>query len=38
MTINENTGTISKVTTDVKATATTKAEQKISLIIKQYIA
>lgn len=38
MTINENTGAISKITTDVKVTATTKAEQKISLIIKQYVA
>ena len=37
-TIVESTGAISKVTTDVKVTATTKAEQKISLIIKQYIA
>ncbi len=36
--IVESTGAISKITTDVKVTATTKAEQKISLIIKQYIA
>ncbi len=35
--IVESTGAISKVTTDVKVTATTKAEQKISLIINQYI-
>ena len=31
-------GAISKILTDVKVTATTKAEQKISLIISQYIA
>ena len=31
-------GATSKITTDVKVTATTKAEQKISLIIKQYVA
>ena len=31
-------GAISKINTDVKVTATTKAEQKISLVIKQYIA
>ena len=31
-------GAISKISTDVKVTATTKAEQKISLIISQYIA
>ena len=31
-------GAISKISTDVKVTATTKAEQKISLIINQYIA
>lgn len=31
-------GAISKISTDVKVTATTKAGQKISLIIKQYIA
>ena len=31
-------GAISKITTDVKVTATTKAKQKISLIIKQYVA
>lgn len=36
--IVESTGAISKITTDVQVTATTKAEQKISLIIKQYIA
>ena len=36
--IVESTGDISKVSTDVKVTATTKAEQQISLIIKQYIA
>ena len=36
--IVESTGAISKVTTDVKVTATTKAKQKISLIIKQYVA
>ena len=36
--IVESTGATSKITTDVKVTATTKAEQKISLIIKQYIA
>ena len=36
--IVESTGAISKVNTDVKVTATTKAEQKISLVIKQYIA
>ena len=36
--IVESTGAISKVSTDVKVTATTKAEQKISLIIKQYVA
>ena len=36
--IVESTGAISKIRTDVKVTATTKAEQKISLIIKQYIA
>ena len=34
----ESTGAISKMPTDVKVTATTKAEQKISLIIKQYVA
>lgn len=32
--IVESTGAISKISTDVKVTATTKAEQKISLIIK----
>ena len=31
-------GAISKISTDVKVTATTKAEQKISLIIKRYVA
>lgn len=36
--IVESTGAISKATTDVKVTATTKAEQKISLIINQYVA
>ena len=36
--IIESTGAISKIPTDVKVTATTKAEQKISLIINQYIA
>mgnify|MGYP000201214605 FL=1 len=36
--IVESTGAISKITTDVKVTATTKAEQKISLTIKQYVA
>lgn len=36
--IVESTGDISKVSTDVKVTATTKAEQQISLIIKPYIA
>lgn len=36
--IVESTGAISKISTDVKVTATTKAEQKISLIINQYIA
>lgn len=36
--IVESTGAIGKATTDVKVTATTKAEQKISLIIKQYVA
>ena len=36
--IVESTGAISKISADVKVTATTKAEQKISLIIKQYIA
>lgn len=35
--IVESTGATSKITTDVKVTATTKAEQKISLIINQYI-
>lgn len=36
--IAESTGAISKISTDVKVTATTKAEQQISLIIKPYIA
>ena len=36
--IVESTGAISKVNTDVKVTATTKAEQKISLIIKKSVA
>ena len=36
--IVESTGAIIKIPTDVKVTATTKAEQKISLIIKQYVA
>ena len=36
--IVESTGAISKITTDVKVTATTKAKQKISLIIKPYVA
>ena len=36
--IVESTGAISKVTADVKVTATTKAQQKISLIINQYVA
>ena len=36
--IVESTGAISKVSADVKVIATTKAEQKISLIINQYIA
>lgn len=36
--IVESTGAIGKATTDVKVTATTKAEQKISLIINQYVA
>ena len=36
--IVESTGAISKVSTDVKVTATTKAQQKISLIINKYIA
>ena len=37
-TIVESTGAISKVNTDVKVSATTKAQQKISLIIIQYVA
>ena len=36
--IVESSGAISKISADVKVTATTKAEQKISLIINQYIA
>ena len=36
--IAESTGAISKIPTDVKVTATTKAEQKISLIINKYVA
>ena len=36
--IVESTGANIKIPTDVKVTATTKAEQKISLIINQYIA
>ena len=36
--IVESTGAISKMSTDVKVTATTKAKQKISLIINQYVA
>lgn len=36
--IVESTGAISKIKTDVKVTATTKAKQKISLIIYQYVA
>lgn len=36
--IVESTGATSKIPTDVKVTATTKAGQKISLIINQYIA
>ena len=36
--IVESTGAISKIKTDVKVTATTKAKQKISLIINQYVA
>ncbi len=36
--IVESSGAISKISADVKVTATTKAEQKISLIIKQYVA
>lgn len=37
-TIVESTGAISKIHTDVKVTATTKAEQKISLTIINYVA
>ena len=36
--IVESSGAISKISADVKVTATTKAEQKISLIINRYIA
>lgn len=36
--IVESTGAISKISTDVKVTATTKAGQKLSLIIYQYVA
>ena len=36
--IAESTGANIKIPTDVKVTATTKAEQKISLIINRYIA
>ena len=36
--IVESTGAISKIKTDVKVTATTKAKQKISLILNQYVA
>ncbi len=36
-TIVESTGATGKVNTDVKVSATTKAQQKISLIINQYI-
>ena len=36
--IVESTGAISKIHTDVKVTATTKAEQKISLTIINYVA
>ena len=36
--IVESSGAISKISADVKVTATTKAEQKISLIINQYVA
>ena len=36
--IVESTGAINKISTDVKVTATTKAEQKISLIIINYAA
>lgn len=34
----ESTGAISKISSDVKVTATTKAGQKLSLIINQYVA
>ena len=36
--IVESTGATSKISTDVKVTATTNAKQKISLIIKNYVA
>ena len=36
--IVESTGATIKISADVKVTATTKAEQKISLIIKKYVA
>ena len=36
--IVESTGAISTITTDVKVSATTKAGQKISLVINQYVA
>ena len=36
--IVESTGAISRITTDVKVSATTKAGQKISLVINQYVA
>lgn len=36
--IVESTGDISRITTDVKVSATTKAGQKISLVINQYVA
>ena len=36
--IVESTGAISKISSDVKVTATTKAEQKLSLIINKYVA
>ena len=36
--IVESTGDISRITTDVKVSATTKAGQKLSLVINQYVA
>ena len=36
--IVESTGAISKISSDVKVTATTKAKQKLSLIINKYVA